>query len=118
MSLLDDKQTDIINAFNTTSRYLEDILNMNNIYFGNMVSEIFPAERQLNKINTFDTEASFSDLHLSISSAFVSTKIYDKRNNFDFEIVNLQFFYDDVPLRSLYFSTHPALLPTSTLALK
>ena len=40
MSLFDDKQADIIDAFNTTSRYLDDILNINNIYFDNMVSHM------------------------------------------------------------------------------
>ena len=44
MSLSDDKQADIIDAFNTTSRYLDDILNMNNVYFDNMVSQIYPSE--------------------------------------------------------------------------
>ena len=42
MSLSDDKQADIIGAFNTTSRYLDDILNINNVYFDNMVSQIHP----------------------------------------------------------------------------
>ena len=43
MSLSDDKQADIIDAFNTTSRYLDDILNINNIYFDNMLRKIYPA---------------------------------------------------------------------------
>ena len=54
--LSDDKQADIIDAFNTTSRYLDDILN---VYFGNMVSQIYPSELQSNKANTSDTEAAF-----------------------------------------------------------
>ena len=37
MSLSDDEQADIIGAFNTTSRYVDDILNINNVYFDNMV---------------------------------------------------------------------------------
>ena len=53
-----------------------------------MVSQIYPSELQLNKANTSDTEAAFLDLHLSISNDIVSTKIYDKRDDFDFEIVN------------------------------
>ena len=65
LSLSDDKQADIINAFNTTSRYLGDILNINNVYFDNMVSQIYPSERQLNEANISDTEAAFLDLHLS-----------------------------------------------------
>ena len=57
MSLSDDKQADIIDAFNTTSRYLDDILNISNVYFDTMVIQIYPSELQLNKANTSDTEA-------------------------------------------------------------
>ena len=45
MSHSDDKQADIIEAFNNTSRYLDDSLNIDNIYFNNMVSQIiYPSE--------------------------------------------------------------------------
>ena len=47
MSLSDDKQANIIGAFNTTSRYLDDILNINIVYFDTMVSQIYPSELQL-----------------------------------------------------------------------
>ena len=43
MSLSDDKQADIINACNPTSIYLDDILNINNVYFDNMVFQIYPS---------------------------------------------------------------------------
>ena len=69
MSLSDDKQADVIYAFNTISRYLDDI-----VYFDNMVSHIYPSKLQLNKANTSDTESAFLDLHLSISKDIVSTK--------------------------------------------
>ena len=102
MSLFYDKQADVIDAFNTTSRYLDDILNINNVYFDNMVSQIYPSELQLNKANASDTEAAFLDLHLSISNDIVSTKIYDKRDDFDFEIVNFPFLDGDVPRSTSY----------------
>ena len=54
-----DKQADIIDAFNTTFRYLGDILNIYNVYFDDMISQIYPTELQLNKYNTSDTEAAF-----------------------------------------------------------
>ena len=75
MSLSGDKQTDVIDAFNTTSRYLDDILNINNVYFDNMVSQIYPSELQLNKANTSDTKATFLNLHMSIYNDIVSIKI-------------------------------------------
>ena len=81
MSLSDDKQADVIHAFKTTSRYLDDILNINNVYFENIVSQIYPSELQLNKVNTSDTEAAFLDLHLSISNDIVSTHLVSKQWN-------------------------------------
>ena len=76
VSLSGDKQAGIIDAFNTTSRYLDDILNIDNVYFDNMVSQICNSELQLNKANTSDTEATILDFHLSISNDIVSIKIY------------------------------------------
>ena len=68
MSLAAYKHDVVIDAFNTTSSYLDDILNINNVYFDIMVSQIYPSELQLNKANTSDTEAAFLDFHLSISN--------------------------------------------------
>ena len=102
MSLSDDKQADIVDAFITTSRYLDDILNINNVYFDNMVSQIYPSELQPDKANTFDTEAAFLDLHLSISNDIDSTKIYDKRDDFDFEIFNFPFLDGNDPRSTSY----------------
>ena len=102
MSLSDDKQADVIDAFNITSRYLDDILDINNVYFDNMVSQIYPSELQLNKANTSDTKSAFLGLHLSISNDIVSTKIYDKHGDFDFEIVNFPFLDCDVPRSTSY----------------
>ena len=62
-----------------------------------MVSQIYPSELQLNKANTSDTEATFLDLHLSISNDIVATKIYDERDYVDFEIVNFPFLDGDIP---------------------
>ena len=112
-----DKQADVIDAFNTTSRYLDDILNINNVYFDNMVSQIYPSELQLNKANASDTEATFLDLHLSISNDIVSTKIYDKRDDFDFEIVLVLHPMESISLNSFVLLEHLAMLLTSTLAI-
>ena len=102
MSPFDDKQADVIDALKTTSRYLDDILNINNVYFDNTVSKIYPSKLQLNKTNDSDTKAAFSDLHLSISNDIISTKFYDKRDDFDFEIVNFPFLDGDVPRSTSY----------------
>ena len=101
-SLSDVKQAETIEAFKLTSGYLDDLLSIDNPYFEGMVNRIYPSELQLNKANTSDTEAPFLDLHVSISNGFVSSKIYDKRDDFDFDIVNFPFLDGDVPRSTSY----------------
>ena len=67
-----------------------------------MVHRIYPAELQLNKANASDTEAAFLNFKLSIHNDIVSTKIYDKRDDFNFDIVNFPFLDGDVPQRPSY----------------
>ena len=95
MSLYDDKQVDVIDALN-------GILNINDVYFVNMVGQIYPSESQLLKTNASGTEAAFLDLHLSISYDIVSTKICDTCDYFDFEIVNFPFLDGDIPRSTSY----------------
>ena len=56
-SLSRENQTDIIEAFNSSLRYLDDLLNSDNIYLDQMVDRIYPTELQLNKANSSDTDA-------------------------------------------------------------
>ena len=65
-----------------------------------MISQIYPSELQLNKANSPETEAPFLDLHLSILDEFISCKIYEKRDDFDFEIANCSYLDVDVPRRA------------------
>ena len=81
-----------------------------------MVNQIYPSELQLNKANISDTESPFLHLHLSVSNGFVSSKIYDKRDGFNFDIVNFPFLDGDVPRRASYGLLESAImLQTSTL---
>ena len=86
--LTKEKRYDLIDAFNSTSRYLDDLLNIDNMYFEHMVHRIYPAELQL------------LDFNLSIHNDIVSTKIYDKRDDFNFDTVNFPFLDGDVRQRS------------------
>ena len=87
-SLSCENQADIIEAFNSTSRFLDDLLNIDNIYVDQMADRIYPTKLQLNRANSSDTAASFLS---------VSTKIYDRRDENDFEIINFPFLDGDVP---------------------
>ena len=86
----------------TPPPYIVDLLNIHNPYFEQMVGQIYPTELQLNKANSSDTEAPFLILNLSITNGIVSSKIYDKRDDFNFEIVNFPFLDGDVPRSPSY----------------
>ena len=73
-SLTKEKRYDLIDVFNLTSRYLDDLSNIDNIHFEHMVHRIYPTELQLNKANASYTEAAFLDLNLLIHNDIVSTK--------------------------------------------
>ena len=90
MCLSGNKEAEIIEAFNSTSRCLNDLFNIDNTYFNCTVnqiylwrlsSQIYSSELQLIKSNSSDTEASILDLHSTISVGFVSSEIYDKRDD-------------------------------------
>ena len=83
-SLSRENQADIIEAFNSTSKYLDDLLNINNIYFDQMVDRIYPTE-----------------LHVYLMVQFPPNQ-YDKRDEFDFDIVNFPFLDGDLPRRTSY----------------
>ena len=102
LSLSDNNQTDIIEAFSSTSIYLDDLLTIDNAHFEQKVGQMYSTEIQLNKAHSSDTEAPFLDLNLSITNGIVSSKIYDKRDDFDFEIVNFPFLHGDVPRSPSY----------------
>ena len=102
MSLSEEKQSEVIEAFSSTSRYLDDLLNIGNDYFDGLISQIYHSELQLNKAISSETEAPFLNLHLSILDGFISCKIYDKHDGFDLEIVNFPYLDGGVPRRASY----------------
>ena len=111
MSLSDDKQADnyIIDVFNTTPRHLDDILNINNVYVDNMVSQLYPSELQVNKANTSGTKAAFLTCICPFLMILFLPKFMIKVT-----IVNFPFLDGDVPcwgsslyiLWRLYLSPH------------
>ena len=103
-SFSDDNQADVAVEFNSTSKYIDDLPNINNPYFKQMVSKIYPNELQLNKSSSSsDTKAHFLDLDLSITKCIFSTKISDKSDDFNFEIiVNFLFLDGYVPRSTSY----------------
>ena len=86
MSLSEENQSDVIEAFSSKSRYMDDILNTDNNNFDGLISQTCYSMLQLNETNSSETEAPFLNSHLSILDGLYFMKIYDKRDDFDFEM--------------------------------
>ena len=92
MSLSGDTQAGVIEALNSTSRYLDKLLNIDNPYFEGMVSQIYPVELQLNKVKFPIRRPRFRYTFIN----FRQMSTYDKRGDFYFDIVKFPFLDGDV----------------------
>ena len=81
-NLQKSKRFDLIDKFNDTSRYLDDIFTIDNPAFAEHIPDIYPRELRLNKANTSDTETSFLDLNIEVIGSNIHTSVYDKRDDF------------------------------------
>ena len=90
------KENDMIDMFNDTSRYLDDIFTIDNPEFEKHIPDIYLTKLQLNKANTSDRETSFLDLDIKVIGSYVYTSVYDKRDDFGFLIVSFPWVSGDV----------------------
>jgi hypothetical protein len=90
-------------SFNHTFRYIDDVLSINNHNFHNYVHLIYPDEHEIKDTTESDKSASYLDILLNIDfNGRLTTSFYDRRDNFDFTIVNFLFLCSNIPLSSAY----------------
>ena len=76
------KRFDLIDMFNDTTRYLDDIFTIDNPEFDKHIPDIYLAELQLNKANTSDKETSFLNSNIKVIGSDIQTRVNDKRDDF------------------------------------
>jgi hypothetical protein len=90
-------------SFNFTFRNINDVLSLYNFRFGDFVDRIYPIEREIKDTADTDRSTSYLHLHLEIDSAGrLRTTLYDKRDDFNFPIVNLPFICSNIPAAPAY----------------
>ena len=101
--LLSQKKKKLAVAFNLTFRYIDDVLSINNEHFHTYVNMIYPTELEIKDTTDSSTKASYLDILLSIETdEKLATKLYDKRDDFDFPIVNFPHLSSNIPLSPAY----------------
>ena len=101
--LLAQKQKNIAQSFNFTYRYIDDVLSLSNSDFDQYIHTIYPPELDIKNTTDSTKSSSYLDLLLSIdANTNLHTKLYDKRDDFDFHIVNFPFLDSNIPLSPAY----------------
>jgi hypothetical protein len=101
--LLKKNEKKLARSFNFTFRYIDDVLTLNNSRFGDFVDRIYPIELEIKDTTEIDRSASYLNLHLEIDSeGRLRTKLYDKRDDFNFPIVNIPFICSNIPVAPAY----------------
>ena len=101
--LLKKNEKKLARSFNFTFRYIDDVLSLDNYRFGDFVDRIYPIELEIKDTTDTDRSASYLDLHLEIDSeGRLRTKLYDKRDDFNFPIVNFPFICSNIPAAPAY----------------
>ena len=88
--------------FSHTVRYIDDLLTLNNTMFEGEISNIYSPELTLKKTTESDAEVSCLDISIGICDGKYTTKVYDKRDNFNFDIVNFPYMCSNVPAKPTY----------------
>ena len=88
--------------FSNTMRYIDDLLTLNNASFQSAIQEIYPMELQLKKTTESTTALSYWDIKITIINGKYSTAVYDKRDNFEFKIVNFPHLSANIPSKPAY----------------
>ena len=97
-------KTNIIKArrFNNTMRYIDDLLVLNNPSFENAIKYIYPTELQLKRTTENVTALSYLDILITIDNGKYTTTLYDKRDSFQFDIVNFPDMSSNIPSKPAY----------------
>ena len=83
-------------------RYIDDLLTLNNATFHSVIADIYPSELQLKKTTECGTQLSYLDILITIENGKYSTAVYDKRDNFNFNIVNFPYLSSNIPSGPAY----------------
>ena len=101
--LLKENEKKLARFVNFTFRYIDDVISLNSSRFCDFFDRIYLFELEIKDVTTTDTAASYLNLHLEIGSeGWLRTKLYDKRDDFNFPIVNFPFRCSNIPAAPIY----------------
>ena len=108
--LVQQKKVSVVKTFNLTSRYIDDVISLNNSKFSDYLSMIYPPELEIKETTESAASASYLDIFLEFdSNGHLSTRLYDKRYDFDFTIITFPHLDSNILLSPSYGVYIPSL---------
>ena len=102
MKILMKKNLCVAKKFNDTIRYIDDLLTVNNSKFEKEICNIYPPELTLKRTSESERNLSYLDISISICGGKYVTEVYDKRDDFNFDIVNFPYMCSNIPAKPTY----------------
>ena len=102
MKILMKKNLCVAKKFNDTIRYIDDLLTVNNSKFEKEICNIYPPELTLKRTSESEINLSYLDISISICGGKYVTEVYDKRDDFNFDIVNFPYMCSNIPAKPTY----------------
>ena len=102
MKILMKKNLCVAKKFNDTIRYIDDLLTVNNSKFEKEICNIYPPELTLKRTSESERNLSYLDISISLCGGKYVTEVYDKRDDFNFDIVNFPYMCSNIPAKPTY----------------
>ena len=96
------QNSQVAKIFSNTFRYIDDLLTLNNPTFEQEISNIYPQQLELKRTTEMDSRLSYLDLEVNISDRRFTTAVFDKRDGFNFHIVNFHHMDSNMPSKPAY----------------
>ena len=101
-SLLQAGKKHLEQQFNSTYRYIDDVLSLKNTTFAEYLKFIYPRELEIKETTETAFSSSYLNCYLYIDNGKIATRLYDKRDDFNFPIVNFPFLSSNIPSAPAY----------------
>ena len=101
-SLLQAGKKHLAQQFNFTYRYIDDVLSLKNTKFAEYLEFIYPRELEIKETTETSASSSYLDCYFYIDNGKLTTRLYDKRDDFNFPIVNFPFPSSNIPSAPAY----------------
>ena len=111
MKNLNKENNILAHKFNYTFRYIDDLITINSLdHFDKSIEKIYPTELKLKNKSSSSYEATFLDLHIKVENSRFSTRLYDKRDDFNFHVVRMPFKNSLMPTKMFESSINAEIL--------